>query len=411
MKRIESIQLKNIGVFKDQLIEFSTNSDPNKAEIHIFTGINGSGKTTVLEGLISIFSKNPKAILLKRGESENSFIEIKFNSIPAKITSKEISNYASLNFHKFNRYTDHFTYNKYKKLDFSAFAYAGNRMLIHSKDTSISNKPINPLHGALSFESNSSPSILQWIANAITKQALSAMRGDHQKSKKYGEIIQTIENIISEVAGLSIKFELLDNPLEVVVKHNDQKIGFDVLSDGLKSLISWIADLLLRLEQLPWEGDIPVLERNFILFLDEIEVHLHPSLQRKVLPIVQNLFPNAQIFISTHSPFVVNSVDGAWIYKLKLENGESTISTITESKTGKSINLILDEIFDVDEEFGEKGENLLDRFYSYRNSILAGQNYDKNNFEQLLEELAQQGQEIQDIIARELQQLKRRGNL
>ncbi|MBK7937436.1 MAG: ATP-binding protein [Lewinellaceae bacterium] len=51
-----------------------------------------------------------------------------------------------------------------------------------------------------------------------------------------------------------------------------------------------------------WENDTPVFERNFILFLDEIEVHLHPAWQRKILPAVQKLFPNAQIFISTHSP-------------------------------------------------------------------------------------------------------------
>ena len=63
----------------------------------------------------------------------------------------------------------------------------------------------------------------------------------------------------------------------------------------------------------------PIIEKNLILFLDEIEVHLHPAWQRKVLPVVQKLFKNSQIFISTHSPFVVNSVDDAWVYKLEVE--------------------------------------------------------------------------------------------
>jgi hypothetical protein len=50
--------------------------------------------------------------------------------------------------------------------------------------------------------------------------------------------------------------------------------------------------------------------------LDEVDIHLHPEWQWKVLPFVQRLFPNSQIFASTHSPFVVSSSNGAWIHPL-----------------------------------------------------------------------------------------------
>ncbi len=83
----------------------------------------------------------------------------------------------------------------------------------------------------------------------------------------------------------------------------------------------------MRIDSLKWEDDSPIFEKNLILFLDEIEVHLHPAWQRKVLPVVQKLFKNSQIFVSTHSPFVVNSVDDAWVYKLKLEeNGKAKVA-------------------------------------------------------------------------------------
>ena len=75
-----------------------------------------------------------------------------------------------------------------------------------------------------------------------------------------------------------------------------------------------------------WEDDLPIFEREFDFLLDEIEVHLHPEWQRKVLPVVQKLFKNSQIFVSTHSPFVVNSVDDAWVYKLKLEKGKAKVA-------------------------------------------------------------------------------------
>lgn len=55
-KRIESILLKDIGVFKDVNIEFPTVPVEGKAEVHIFTGKNGSGKTTLLEGLAAFIN-------------------------------------------------------------------------------------------------------------------------------------------------------------------------------------------------------------------------------------------------------------------------------------------------------------------------------------------------------------------
>lgn len=111
---------------------------------------------------------------------------------------------------------------------------------------------------------------------------------------------------------------------------------FDVLPDGLKSIISWIADMLMRLDQLKWVNQTDVLDRNFILFLDEIEIHLHPAWQRKILPVVQKLFTNAQIFIATHSPFVVASVSDAWVYKFVVKDGKSTLAAVEESMAGSS---------------------------------------------------------------------------
>ncbi|MCK5522118.1 MAG: AAA family ATPase [Thiomargarita sp.] len=97
-------------------------------------------------------------------------------------------------------------------------------------------------------------------------------------------------------------------------------LEFEVLPDGLKSIISWLSDLFMRMDRIPWLDDCRILERRFILFLDEIEIHLHPIWQRKILPVIQKLFPNAQIFVSSHSPFIVASVSDAYVYKFRLEN-------------------------------------------------------------------------------------------
>lgn len=68
-------------------------------------------------------------------------------------------------------------------------------------------------------------------------------------------------------------------------------LEFDVLPDGLRSILSWLGDLLMRLDAIPWENkSIPITEQKIFLFLDEIEVHLHPTWQYKILGIINNLY-------------------------------------------------------------------------------------------------------------------------
>ena len=54
-----------------------------------------------------------------------------------------------------------------------------------------------------------------------------------------------------------------------------------------------------------------------IVLIDEIETHLHLELQKLILPMLTELFPNIQFIVSTHSPFVINSIENATIFDLE----------------------------------------------------------------------------------------------
>ncbi|MCY7356813.1 MAG: AAA family ATPase [Rudanella sp.] len=155
------------------------------------------------------------------------------------------------------------------------------------------------------------------------------------------------------------------------------------------------------------------LERNFILFLDEIEIHLHPSWQRKILPVVQQLFPNAQIFISTHSPFVVGSVDGAWVHRF-VKNKEGYSEVVGEpmlSEDSNSYDYILAEVFGVTERFGLETTRDLQEFRQFKNQILRDNGaIDEDRFRELVDKLMSQSREVQSIIGMELRQLSRLTN-
>lgn len=428
--RIHQVIINHIGAFKHLNLELKKKVDNSKAEIHILTGENGTGKSTILEVLSSF--QNPNLLTAKvhldhlnkvNFEVRTSSIQDYKDSPTGKITAFEsfISKFDSGRWSDgFNRSDVIFQYfNKchnyeFQTFDFALFAYSGyrSRELQQSNINYISEIAENPLTNSLDLRNSiNSQIILQWIANTKTKEALAFTKNDLEKSKSYKNTIDRIQQVICEITDLKIVFNLGDNPLKVIINVDGLDLDFSTLPDGLKSIISWITDLLMRMERLKWKTNEDIFDRNFVLFLDEIEIHLHPAWQRKVLPIIQKLFVNAQIIISTHSPFVTNSVDGAWIYKLKKEGHYSVLDgEPILSENGKSYTTILDEIFGISEQFGEEVENDLKLFYKLKSSILANtKNGNLNEFQRLADSLRKQSLELESIIGMELRQMRKSG--
>lgn len=67
-------------------------------------------------------------------------------------------------------------------------------------------------------------------------------------------------------------------------------------------------------------------QNNFIVIMDEPENHLHPELQRSLLPNLIESFPNVQFIVATHNPFVISSVDKSQVYVLKYTEDNKVIS-------------------------------------------------------------------------------------
>lgn len=453
--RIEKLSLQQIAVFEDNVIEFPPCPEKDKAEIHIFTGQNGSGKSTILYALASAFKhfgdymKKPNAafymfsheddytftgyintitdirsLLSKRFKKEGSNLNIQLDKLGIQIIQnqngglhKKIEDkqkFFGEGYGQFEAITERKESVSNKiEFKFAAFSYSSYRLVKSESITFISQDKINPAYTALDFfkEENTEYSLNQWIANNISKRDIAFQQKNETAARRYQQNLQQIETVISEIIGYKITFSLQLEPLNLVIKTQDAELDFDVLPDGLRSLISWIGDLLMRMDLLKWENDLPISERKFFLFLDEIEVHLHPAWQRKVLPIVQKLFKNAQIFISTHSPFVVNSINGAWIHEIELENGKAKINAPVLSNAGYSYSHVLSEFFDIEKNFGEIVENDLAIFYTKRHEILASPNgisaHLKKDFLKIAQKLSEQSTALNTIIQMEIRQINR----
>ena len=422
--RIRKLQLKNIGTFDAAEFEFKPQAE-GKAEVHILTGPNGSGKTTILYALASVFD-NLQNQNSESNRPSNYFAKRfwHFKNLPDNLYQSELI--ASFDegetvkvFGQENGRLSYTTNNSiidiYKhsivnipsqfEFEFAVLAYSGYRYVRSSKIISIQESTENPLFTSLEFFKQPGFTINQWIANNISKQAIAEKK--HLASQRYADVIEILQKTISDVIGAEVSFELNLSPLDLVVKINNAELDFDVLPDGVRSLIGWIGDLLMRLDQLKWKDDVPVNEHALILLLDEIEIHLHPAWQRKVLPAVQKLFPNAQIFLTTHSPFVVNSVDGAAVYELKVKDGKAYLGEVSESKSSASYRSVLREVFDIEKPFGGETQDELDKFQQQRDQLLKGETVAEKQFIQRARKLAKQSEELLSIVSLEIKQINK----
>lgn len=295
-----------------------------------------------------------------------------------------------------------------RKIFWASFSYAASRTLASSENVTLQESKWSPFARCLSFAETSNSALLaEWIANQNYKALKARSVGQDSKAVQFEQSIRAAERIISEIVDTEFRFEIGVDDNYVRARLNGSLLDLGLLPDGLKSIVSWIADLLMRLDRIPWVEDTPPMQRSFLLLLDEIDIHLHPSWQRKVLPIVQRMFPNAQIIASTHSPFVVASADDARIIKLKVENGVASLESNEASRLASSVGAILRSTFDVPERFNTATEDLFKQFHEARRELLASKSDDWSKVNTLATALAQRGEEVEVIVGNELRQLER----
>lgn len=428
--RLESITLKDVGVFENTRFDFppikSEKADAEKAEIHIFTGPNGCGKSTLLYALAAVFDERMDHFpqLKTRFKNNRSFMRFTFQNTEGRFNS-----FATMSQYEKNRpvmasasvpgsLTDYQNKNKsyrFRDFDFAAFAYSGQSNSSETFDVSVIEEIADsPFDEALSFNSTVRPkTIAQWIALNRSNAALALQDGALEEIKRYDLALERISAFIKSVCDLDVSFRLERNPRSVSLIIDGEIVPFNVLPDGLKSIIGWISDLALRLEAIQWKESRDIFSQPIILFLDEVDIHLHPKWQRRILPAIQKLLPNAQVFVSTHSPFVVGSVEDAWVYRLpdpqRLVCRDPHIAEVieaTESAGGKSYQVILEEVFEVKEQFDIETEKQLEHFYQLRNAYLKDPQ-DIRALKVCAEKLSEISEEVDAIILMEMRQIAR----
>ena len=167
--------------------------------------------------------------------------------------------------------------------------------------------------------------------------------------KDISAVRQAISSMLPEVFDPRTE---LNPPRFVVSQKSDQgqveKLSLDQLSGGYRIVLALAADLARRMAQGNPHRQKP-LESEAIVLIDEIELHLHPSWQQRILGDLRRTFPNAQFIVSTHSPQVLTTVEPQHIVELYRDGDRIVAGAPGGATYGAEAGDVLSVVMGVDE--------------------------------------------------------------
>lgn len=415
--RIRRLFADNLAPFGELEIEFPAVENPTRGgEVHLLVGVNGTGKTRLLCLLAAVLG-NSKPLTSRGGQSDLKFVltetvGIRENTSWRPLWSEELQKRFPKPMQTWS--ADDTIKTLAEAIDKTpCFSYNGSAHV--SKCAIQMMAPVKPQErgGSLLFEKpeKSSTDLAQALANLKMRGSMhissyGSLEAARLKSREL-QLSDAIERNLSQVTGQRVFFEVVENP-ETTLKviWGGKSLSFHQLPDGLRSILGWMVEIAVMMNlQYP---DVPnPWEQPAFILLDEIDRHLHPAWQRQVLPMVQKMFPGAQFFISTHSPFLISSLNEGYIHHLKmLPDGSVKVQKPTKASPGDSYVTIVDELMGIPW-YDPETEAEIQKFHTARDAALQGDENAAIEARAKALELAQRSPELEDIMGRELRQLER----
>ncbi|WP_145599070.1 AAA family ATPase [Yersinia alsatica] len=331
--KIKDIEIKNVGGISNILL-----TDINE-KINIICGENGVGKTNILDSIASCFSEYDKNIISKKSGSINGMIKI-------KAIQDDGDNYVYFNVEVNNfEPTEHEKYinnNSYKKNKNLLLYLKTNRGIPYKKVASINSDP-DVIHRSRNNASGiSNADIKDWLLNRILHS-----KHDNHLSETQLKNLELSKKCFS-ILNPSYKYSRLDTKNELFLNAPTGEIYFEYLSSGFKSTIFILLGIIKEIDYRFEENRIAAVDYDGLVLIDEIELHLHPEWQGRICTILKAIFPNAQFFITTHSPHVVQTAAYGEVIALDRNNNDQVsqrpLPVSEYGYQGWTIEEILDDI-------------------------------------------------------------------
>lgn len=389
---LKSMTLHNFRCYKEVSLDFHKH-------LTVLVGINGAGKTSLLEGAAIALStmfipfEGTKSRSIDKTQvrleafSMGSTVDVQPQypaavSASAVLDGKEVKWQRSLNTAKGNT-----TFGNAKEIISLAERYqarlrSGDASLIlpviayygtgrlwdyhREKQSEIfetstrTNGYIDSVDGTANIKL-----MMNWFAKMTVQKYQNQERGDGS-IPELDAVLSAMEKCYARIAETNeakVQYNMATKELDVAyTDENGQqmRIPLNQLSDGYKSTISLVADIAYRMAVLNPQllGDVCD-KTDGVVLIDEVDLHLHPSWQQRILKDLMAVFPRVQFIVTTHAPAVINTIRAE---NLLLLDGHD-IYNVPGEVYGKDVNAILSGPMNVSKRPVDV-ENMFSYFYN-----------------------------------------------
>lgn len=347
-----------------QFLEIDIEFDP---KLTILTGANGSGKTTILNILKKHFGEEINFVSIPKRDDESGILEY-LTGILNKIKENERQEYI-----RANECIGNIEYDSNFKSNINVPTQVGNTfdiwinnqqavngLFISSHRTVFNYRQVNEIPTKAltrkdiyttynsfikSYEKDTYRDTNKIASTLLIKETLIALAtfgyGNEVvvKNNEAMKLFKGYEEILRKTLPAKLGFEKIEIEVpEVVLKTKSGRFSLDASSGGIAAIIELTWQIYMYDEQ----------EKNYVVIIDEPENHLHPEIQRTLLPSLLNAFPNVQFIIATHNPFIISSVPASNVYVLDY-NQENKVTSYSLDKINRagSPNEILRDVLGI----------------------------------------------------------------
>lgn len=365
--QITRLRLKNFRGFEDLDVELNPH-------LTVFAGINGSGKSSLLDALAvatgswflgfpEITPRSIRAEEVRRQQYVQGTQVSLENQFPVTVTAEGKVGDTSLTWTRelrgTNGKTTHIKAKPLRELseqarqrvsqgeavDLPVFAYYGTGRLwaqkraSQTKESGLSSRT----HG---YQDCLDPQSNHKLFEAWMRHHQYGLIQSQAKDKDSTDpLLETVSTVAAQAIdqGQQLYYDVAFEDLRLIYKDQSQQ-SFSLLSDGVRNYVALFADIAWRCVRLnPHLRELAPVKTAGVVLVDEIALHLHPQWQRTILTKLRTAFPNVQFIVSTHSPIVLSAVSNESI-RFFTKTGEVKSTPVSK---GLDVNTVLQDLMHV----------------------------------------------------------------
>lgn len=359
---INQIHLKNFRCYEDVEIEFHP-------RFNIFVGINGTGKSSALEALriaigslflsvdkykdkiaspgisqddvrLSRLEQQYPVVISSKGMIEDfsadgasRTVEIEWErSLTTKGGATRSANAKEMKEASVRMQEAIRKHKEIHNIPLVAY-YSTDRFKKEKKDVGVEpdGSRLRGYYNALDPLTN-----IKFFLDLYYTETLSALQHDTPSV-----ILQAVNEAVKKCIDCDdLMFDIKRQELLLIQHDTHQGMPLHLLSDGVRSMLALVMEMAFRCYLLnPHLGKEAALLTSGVVLIDEIDLHLHPAWQKRVVKDLQTAFPRIQFVVTTHAPLVIGSLRDGKIFTIK-DNQVYDFPL----QTGMDANYILNEM-------------------------------------------------------------------